>query len=114
MGVSKPHCFRGYDEGSSTDEQASTLTEIVSPMRISAPLSATTRLQVVQDEGEEAYFAAFEAHDGDNFRCVDEDGFVDATETLAPGRYPTPQGLVFGLLTDSSASTSNVERRRLP
>eukprot|EP00903_Cladosiphon_okamuranus_P011997 g11266.t1 len=40
--------------------------------------------QVLQDDGEEAYFAAFEAHDGDNFRCVDEDGFVDAIEILAP------------------------------
>lgn len=45
-----------------------------------------TCVQVLQDDGEEAYFAAFEAHDGDNFRCVDEDGFVDAIETLAPGR----------------------------
>ncbi len=41
--------------------------------------------QVLQDEGEEAYFAAFEAQDGDNFRCVDEDGFVDALESFAPG-----------------------------
>ncbi|CAB1096683.1 unnamed protein product [Ectocarpus sp. CCAP 1310/34] len=40
--------------------------------------------EVLRDEGEEAYFAAFEAQDYGNYRCLDEDGFVNAIETLAP------------------------------
>ncbi|CAN0106095.1 unnamed protein product, partial [Ectocarpus sp. 13 AM-2016] len=40
--------------------------------------------EVLRDEGEEVYFAAFEAHDYGNYRCLDEDGFVDAIGTLAP------------------------------
>lgn len=43
--------------------------------------------QVLRDEGEEAYFAAFEAQDYGNYRCLDEDCFVDAIETLAPGKH---------------------------
>lgn len=42
--------------------------------------------QVLEDEGEEAYFAAFEDQDDDNYRCLDEDGFIDAIGVLAPGR----------------------------
>lgn len=43
-------------------------------------------LQVLQDEGEESYFAAFEDQDVDNRRRLDEDGFIDAMGVLAPGR----------------------------
>ncbi|CAM9447460.1 unnamed protein product, partial [Hapterophycus canaliculatus] len=40
--------------------------------------------EVLHDEGEEAFFAAFEAQDGDNNRCLDADGFIAAMEILAP------------------------------
>lgn len=39
----------------------------------------------MQEEGEEAFFAAFEDQDTDNYRSLDEDGLVDAIEALAPG-----------------------------
>ena len=42
--------------------------------------------QVLQEEGEEAYFAAFEAQDSGNYRTLGEDGFVDAIVDLAPGK----------------------------
>lgn len=44
-------------------------------------------VQVLEDEGEEAYFAAFQANDGANCQSLDEEGFVDAIETLAPGEH---------------------------
>ncbi|CAM9208018.1 unnamed protein product, partial [Scytosiphon promiscuus] len=40
--------------------------------------------EVLEDEGEESYFAAFEDQDGDNRRRLDEDGFIDAMGILAP------------------------------
>lgn len=44
-------------------------------------------MQVLEVEGEEAYFAAFQAQDAANCQSLDEDGFVDAIEALAPGEY---------------------------
>lgn len=42
-------------------------------------------IQVLEEEGEEAYFAAFEGQDADDYRSLDEDGFVDAIAALSPG-----------------------------
>lgn len=42
-------------------------------------------VKVLHEEGEEAFFAAFEDQDIDDYRSLDEDGFVNAMVALAPG-----------------------------